>query len=84
MSLPELHMLRTCVCDAGFSGHDCAARECPRGSDPLALEDRACGNNACTDEVQLFLVDGATTGTFTLTVTNAAGALITGTANDGV
>jgi len=30
----DADQIQGCVCDPGFSGHDCAIKECPRGDDP--------------------------------------------------
>lgn len=48
-----------CMCDYGFTGHNCAKRECPKGDDP--------GSTGQVDEVQRIncLCNGCT-GTFTL------------------
>ncbi|KAE9362012.1 hypothetical protein PF008_g514 [Phytophthora fragariae] len=30
----DFNKIQGCICDAGFEGHDCARRSCPRGDDP--------------------------------------------------
>lgn len=46
-----------CVCDDGFSGHDCSLIDCPRGDDPLT--------RGGSPEIQVVHCT-ATTGSFTL------------------
>lgn len=47
-----------CVCDTGYLGFDCSLRECPRGDDPLTINQKY--------EVQIILCQ-AIGGSFTLT-----------------
>jgi hypothetical protein len=51
---------QACVCDPGYTGFDCALRECPRGDDPLTHRVEDCGGygedgsaSGCVDEVQV-------------------------------
>jgi hypothetical protein len=52
---------QACACDAGYFGPDCSLLECPRGADPLSMENWHCGNAACTAEKQYFYVQLGTT-----------------------
>lgn len=45
-----------CVCDPGFTGHDCSLRTCPLGRDPLMTADSVCGNAPCQSEVQALYI----------------------------
>ena len=36
----DAEMSRSCVCDPGFGGPNCAARKCPVGDDPLTVDDQ--------------------------------------------
>lgn len=60
-----------CVCDAGFSGVDCAQRTCPRSDDPLTPSTpRWCGGKVCSYEVQSFRLSSAGDTTFKLQFTD--------------
>lgn len=72
---------RSCVCDRGFEGTDCADRTCPSGDDPLT----DCNGVAHMNEIQIlnFNTDhfevsqadlGAAAGFFTLTFMDMFGA----------
>jgi hypothetical protein len=50
----DADMSQTCVCDAGWFGHDCRQRACPRGDDPLTTGQRYCGESPCHWTVQQF------------------------------
>jgi hypothetical protein len=45
-----------CVCDSGFTGHDCSMRSCPLGRDPLVAASSICGNEPCRAEVQALYI----------------------------
>jgi hypothetical protein len=77
-----------CVCDDGFSGHDCSLRNCPGGHDPLDVqgEDKINTNSATSttnpstftkqNERQMLSMDsthGAVSGTFNLAFTDSRG-----------
>lgn len=77
-----------CICDDGFSGHDCSLRNCPGGHDPLNVqgEDKTNTNSATSttnpslftrrNERQMLSMDsthGAVAGTFKLTFTDSRG-----------
>lgn len=53
-SLWDADSAQACVCDPGYKGHNCAARVCPRGDDPLTTGKRYCGNRPCHWSTQEF------------------------------
>ena len=53
----DAHLVRGCVCEPGFSGHDCRLRDCPAGDDPLTAGQ--------VNEVQ-YLTCSATSGSLAL------------------
>merc|ERR1712139_525149 len=77
-----------CVCDDGFSGHDCSSMACPVGADPLDVtgEDKENSQSSTStatpstytkqNERQMLTMDstrGALSGEFTLTFTSLNG-----------
>jgi hypothetical protein len=50
----DADMSQSCVCDAGWFGHDCSERVCPRGDDPLTIGQRYCGDSPCHWTIQSF------------------------------
>jgi len=77
-----------CVCDDGFSGHDCSSMMCPVGADPLDVtgEDKENSQSSTStanpstyqksNEMQMLTMDssaGALSGTFSLTFTSING-----------
>jgi hypothetical protein len=91
-NLWDANKVSGCVCDAGFSGHDCSARNCQVGHDPLDVkgEDKTNSNSAASttnpstytkrNERQMLSLDsthGAVSGTFKLTYTSPHGEKLT-------
>jgi len=87
-NLWDANKVAGCVCDDGFSGHDCSLRNCPGGHDPLDVqgEDKIDTNSAASttnpstftkqNERQMLSMDsthGAVSGTFKLTFTDSRG-----------
>merc|ERR1711937_93218 len=87
-NLWDANKVAGCVCDDGFSGHDCSSMKCPVGGDPLDVtgEDKensyssASTTNPSTytkrSERQMLTMDssaGALSGTFSLTFTSING-----------
>merc|ERR1711991_338170 len=77
-----------CVCDDGFSGHNCGSMKCPVGADPLDVtgEDKENSQSSIStatpstfakaNERQMLTMDssrGALSGSFTLTYTSING-----------
>merc|ERR1711881_520727 len=77
-----------CVCDDGFSGHNCGSMKCPAGADPLDAtgEDKENSYSSTStatpstytkqNERQMLTMDstrGALSGSFTLTYTSLNG-----------
>jgi len=77
-----------CVCDDGFTGHDCNSMKCPVGADPLDVtgEDKENSHSSTStanpstytkqNERQMLTMDssrGALSGSFTLTFTSVNG-----------
>jgi hypothetical protein len=58
-ALWDADMSRSCVCDPGFSGPDCADRACPIGDDPLTVKD----SHNEVQFVEVFTEDDETVGT---------------------
>jgi hypothetical protein len=87
-NLWDANKVAGCVCDDGFSGHDCSLRNCPGGHDPLDVqgEDKIDTNSATSttnpstftnqNERQMLSLDsthGAVSGTFNLAFTDSRG-----------
>merc|ERR1711990_952386 len=87
-NLWDANKVAGCVCDDGFSGHDCSQRNCPGGHDPLDVqgEDKIDTNSATgttnpstftkQNERQMLSMDsthGAVSGTFNLGFTDSRG-----------
>lgn len=48
----DFNKILGCVCDAGFEGHDCSRRSCPRGDDPRTTgQSREVQTISCTHSV---------------------------------
>lgn len=91
-NLWDANKVSGCVCDAGFSGHDCSERNCQVGHDPLDVkgEDKTNSNSDTSttnpstytkrNERQMLSMDsthGAVSGTFSLTYTSPHGEKLT-------
>merc|ERR1712100_234984 len=52
-NLWDANKVSGCVCDAGYSGHDCSARNCHVGHDPLDVkgEDMTNSNSAASTKL---------------------------------
>merc|ERR1719456_525936 len=87
-NLWDANKIAGCVCDDGFSGHNCASMKCPVGADPLDVtgEDKENGHSIAStatpstyakqNERQMLTMDstrGALSGSFTLTYTSING-----------
>merc|ERR1711990_534186 len=87
-NLWDANKVAGCICDDGFSGHDCSLRNCPGGHDPLDVqgEDKIDTNSAASttnpstftkqNERQMLSMDsthGAVSGTFNLAFTDSRG-----------
>merc|ERR1711937_566818 len=87
-NLWDANKVAGCVCDDGFSGHDCSSRKCPVGADPLDVtgEDKENSHSSTSTtnpstytkrtERQMLTMDssaGALSGTFSLTFTSING-----------
>jgi len=87
-NLWDANKVAGCVCDDGFSGHNCASMKCPVGADPLDVtgEDKENSYSSTStttpstytkqNERQMLTMDssrGALSGTFTLTYTSING-----------
>merc|ERR1711871_328866 len=87
-NLWDANKVAGCVCDDGFSGHDCSSRKCPVGADPLDVtgEDKENGHSSTSTtnpstytkrtERQMLTMDssaGALSGSFSLTFTSING-----------
>jgi hypothetical protein len=59
-SLWDAERIFGCVCDYGFTGHDCALRTCPFGDDPTALQ-------TSTVDIQAYTCSG-TGGAFVIEI----------------
>jgi hypothetical protein len=64
----DFNKIQGCLCDAGFEGHDCSRRSCPRGDDP-----RTTGQ---TREVQTFVCAVSAATSFSLTFRGSISAAI--------
>jgi len=84
----DANKIAGCVCDDGFSGHDCSSRSCAAGADPLDVtgEDKMNSHSSestttpstypKTNERQMLTMDssrGALSGNFALTFTSTNG-----------
>jgi len=87
-NLWDANKVAGCVCDDGFSGHDCSSMACPVGADPLDVtgEDKENSQSSTStatpstytkqNERQMLTMDstrGALSGEFTLTFTSING-----------
>merc|ERR1711968_329185 len=87
-NLWDANKVAGCVCDDGFSGHDCSSKKCPVGADPLDVtgEDKENSHSSTSTtnpstytkrtERQMLTMDssaGALSGTFSLTFTSING-----------
>merc|ERR1712072_53835 len=87
-NLWDANKVAGCICDDGFSGHDCSLRSCAGGHDPLDVqgEDKIDTNSATgttnpstftkQNERQMLSMDsthGAVSGTFNLAFTDSRG-----------
>merc|ERR1712167_486692 len=87
-NLWDANKIAGCVCDDGFSGHDCGSMKCPVGADPLDVtgEDKENSQSSTStatpstytkqNERQMLTMDstrGALSGSFTLTYTSING-----------
>jgi hypothetical protein len=87
-NLWDANKIAGCVCDDGFSGHNCGSMKCPVGADPLDVtgEDKENSQSSIStatpstytkqNERQMLTMDssrGALSGTFTLTYTSING-----------
>ncbi|CAM9627271.1 unnamed protein product [Chrysoparadoxa australica] len=52
----DAHKIQGCLCDEGYSGHNCGFRECPRGDDPLTTGQ---------SNEKVYIICAATGGAFT-------------------
>merc|ERR1711988_1254297 len=87
-NLWDANKIAGCVCDDGFSGHNCGSMKCPVGADPLDVtgEDKENSHSSTSttnpstytkrNERQMLTMDssaGALSGTFSLTFTSING-----------
>jgi hypothetical protein len=87
-NLWDANKIAGCVCDDGFSGHNCGSMKCPVGADPLDVtgEDKENSHSSTStatpstytkqNERQMLTMDssrGAVSGSFTLTYTSMNG-----------
>jgi hypothetical protein len=87
-NLWDANKIAGCVCDDGFSGHNCGSLKCPVGADPLDVmgEDKENSHSSTStatpstytkqNERQMLTMDssrGALSGSFTLTYTSING-----------
>merc|ERR1711871_1854102 len=87
-NLWDANKVAGCVCDDGFSGHDCSSKKCPVGADPLDVTDEDKENSHSStsttnpstytkrSERQMLTMDssaGALSGSFSLTFTSING-----------
>merc|ERR1711988_438760 len=87
-NLWDANKVAGCVCDDGFSGHDCSSKKCPVGADPLDVtgEDMENSHSSTSTtnpstytkrtERQMLTMDssaGALSGSFSLTFTSING-----------
>merc|ERR1711988_2057558 len=87
-NLWDANKIAGCVCDDGFSGHNCGSMKCPVGADPLDVtgEDKENSQSSIStatpstytkqNERQMLTMDsskGALSGSFTLTYTSLNG-----------
>jgi len=87
-NLWDANKIAGCVCDDGFSGHNCGSMKCPIGADPLDVtgEDKENSHSSTStatpstytksNERQMLTMDstrGALSGSFTLTYTSING-----------
>merc|ERR1711937_754739 len=87
-NLWDANKIAGCVCDDGFSGHNCESMKCPVGADPLDVtgEDKENSQSSTStatpstytkqNERQMLTMDstrGALSGSFTLTYTSLNG-----------
>merc|ERR1711871_1904751 len=87
-NLWDANKVAGCICDDGFSGHDCSSKKCAVGADPLDVtgEDKENSHSSTSttnpstytkrNERQMLTMDssaGALSGTFSLTFTSING-----------
>jgi len=60
---------RTCTCDPGWTGHDCASRVCPKGDDPLTVTGTLTDTTTTTTTYSTYTQENEKQ---TITITNQA------------
>ncbi|OQS07457.1 hypothetical protein THRCLA_00528 [Thraustotheca clavata] len=62
----EREKIQGCKCDPGWEGYACNLRVCPKGDDPLTVNDPVYTSVAQVDQYQAIILTGATASTFVL------------------